>query len=96
VAPDLVKTICAAPGAGKGAHVQVWRRPDDASVTTLELLPGASSSPTVLYDDTGREQLTLPARHDSSPEALEDDRRRDTIIEDGKRAEKIPCISGSP
>jgi len=91
VAPDLLKTICGASGAG--AHVQVWRRTDDASITTLEVEPKARDGMLVFYDERGREQLQMPAHPDapSSPEALQDDQRRDNVVEDGSRAERVPC-----
>ena len=86
----MVKTICSGPDAGKGAKIQVWRRPDDASVTTLEVVGGAAD---VFYDETGREQLRMTKQTvgSGSPQVLEDQQRRDDAIADGKRAERIAC-----
>jgi hypothetical protein len=85
MAPSVLSAVCR--GASKGAKVQVWRHPDDASIATIELVPD------VYFDANGSEVLRL--KHidvgSGSPEALENDERRDSVIQDGKRAEKLAC-----
>ena len=90
----VVQKLCTSDLGGKNAELQVWR--DGATaITVYELIPdsdGPHAGVTALYDSRGREQLKLPPPDmKTSPEALERDRRRDQVLEDGRRAETIEC-----
>jgi len=92
--PRVVHKLCTSDLGGKNAELQVWR--DGATAITIyELVPdsdGPHAGMTALYDSRGREQLKLPPPDmKTSPEALERDRRRDQVLEDGRRAETIDC-----
>ena len=92
--PDsLAHTLCT--GAGDGASIQVWREKDGTFVV-FEVKPDparGADAPTTFYDDHAREVLRVASHADapSSPQALEAERRRETVTLQGKRAEKIAC-----
>ncbi len=94
--PDsLAHKLCTGEFGGDGAQIRVWREKDGTFVV-FELAPDIakhSDAPTTFYDDTAREVLRLRSQADapSSPQALEADRRRDSVTLEGKRAEIIAC-----
>ncbi len=95
-APDarVIRKLCTSDLGGPQASVQVWRDDQDR-VTVLELQPdpdAKAKASAALYDSRGREQLRLPAVEGvATPQALEVQRRRETIFEDSKRSESIDC-----
>lgn len=93
----VVRAVCTSELGGPKARVRVWRD-DHGQVTVLELFPDPNAkarASEALYDTRGREQLRLPPIDDpGSPQALEADRRRDTVIEDSRRGETLSC--GAP
>ena len=89
-----MRKLCSSDLGGPKASLQVWR--DDADrITIYELVPdpdAPAKASAALYDSRGREQLRLPPVEDpSSPQALEVQRRRETVFEDSKRRESIEC-----
>lgn len=89
-----MEKLCKSDLGGPKAELHVWR--DEAEqVTIYELIPdsdGPAAGTTALYDSRGREQLRMP-RIDppTSPQALERDRRRDSVLEDSHRRETVDC-----
>jgi hypothetical protein len=90
-----VHSLCTSAYGGDAAKLQVWRQRDGAFVV-VELLPDVAKhgedSPTTFFDDDGREVLRV--RHvdaPSSPEALDNDRRREDVTQGGGKAEVIAC-----
>jgi hypothetical protein len=92
--PRVVQRLCNSDLGGPNAELQIWRDRADA-ITIYELVPdpdGPGKGTTALYDSRGREQLKMPPPDmPTSPDALEIDRRRGTVLEDSKRRETIAC-----
>lgn len=95
--PDsITHTLCTGEFGGDGAQIQVWRERDGTFVV-FELKPDITKhgghAPTTFYDDGAREVLRIASQAvaPSSPQALEADRRRESVTLEGKRAEIIGC-----
>lgn len=95
--PDaVIHAVCTSDSGGDAATIQVWRERDGALVV-LELSPDigkrGSHAPTTFFDEAGREVLRLASHAvaPGSPEALEAERKRETVTLEGRKAEVIPC-----
>jgi len=93
--PDAtIRAICKSQYGGDGASIQVWREKDGTFVV-FELRPDAKKpdAPTTFFDDLPQEVLRVSSHEGSagSPQALEDERKRETVTLQGRKAEIIPC-----
>jgi hypothetical protein len=90
----VVQKLCTSDLGGPKAELHVWRDNVDR-VTVYELIPdsdGPAAGVTALYDSRGREQLRMPRiAAPTSPEGLERDRRRDSVLEDSQQRETVDC-----
>jgi hypothetical protein len=94
--PDgaVVRSLCRSDLGGPRASLRVWRD-DHGEVTLYELRSDPAlrnRSWMALFDTRGREQLRQPPiEAPGSPDALEADRKRETVIEDSRLGETIKC-----
>ncbi len=89
-----MQRLCTSDLGGPEASVVIWRDSTDA-VALYDLTPdphAKAKASVALYDSRGHEELRLPpVEAPTSPEALEVERRRESVLEDTKKGETIDC-----